>query len=146
MTVPFCQILLRRPWEMTDADVIRLRESQGKYSLTSMAERRCSVPGVWREVLGVYRDRDSLEAEFGQRRRDDPASVPELHTELAGIASRAFEDSESSVLIRVLLHELSDPGMITDLFITLNRVDLVEVQSLPAPGRTWPAPAPQAVP
>jgi hypothetical protein len=140
---PFCEILYRRAWDMTDADVIRLGANQGAYSFEDpepgAPDRRCAVRHIWREVLGVYLDRDSLEATHADSARG-------LRPELAKIADAAFEGSDTSVVIRVLLHELSDPGESTDLFVTLNRVDLVEVQSLPAPGRTWPDPAPPAVP
>lgn len=59
----------------------------------------------------------------------------QMNDELEKLADQAWEDSESSILIRVCIHEFSDPGQIEDLFIILNRNDLIEAQSLPAAGR-----------
>lgn len=123
------------------------------------------VRDTWREVLDVYRDRADLEAVFGQsqptcvqpgcraRLREtgwhlppgaavtdthehQPASRPgQLDGDLAKLANQVWEDSDSSILIRVCIHEFSDPGQVEDLFVILNRNDLIEAQSLPAAGR-----------
>src|SRR5712691_6115222 len=166
-----CQVVLVRAGHLTDAHVIRLGRGQGTWPNTTWRPRRPSgqtweVRHAWREVLDVFPDRDSLEAQFGQwqpacaqpgcgaRLYDDgwhayslgtsateahehkPRHRPgQLDAELAPLADQVWEDSESSVLIRVLIHELSDPGEIEDLFVVLNRNDLIEAQSLPAPGR-----------
>jgi len=123
------------------------------------------VRHTWREVLDVYRDRADLEAVFGQwqpacvqpgcwaRLTDGGWHVPpgfdaaqahehesavqpgELNGELEKLADQVWEESESSILIRVCIHEFSDRGQVEDLFVILNRNDLIEAQSLPAAGR-----------
>jgi hypothetical protein len=123
------------------------------------------VRETWREVLDVYRDRDALAAVFGQwqpacvqpgcyaRLRETGWDVPpgfattdthehqsatqagQMNDELEKLADQVWEESESSILIRVCIHEFSDPGQIEDLFVILNRNDLIEAQSLPAAGR-----------
>jgi hypothetical protein len=62
-----------------------------------------------------------------------------MNDELEKLADQVWEESESSILIRVCIHEFSDPSQIEDLFVILNRNDLIEAQSLPAAGRegTW---------
>jgi hypothetical protein len=119
------------------------------------------VRDTWREVLDVYRDRADLEAMFGEwqpacvqpgchaRLRGTGWHVPpamaaqdhehqpaarrgQMNDELEKLADQVWEDSESSILIRVCMHEFSDPGQVEDLFIILNRNDLIEAQSLPA--------------
>ena len=123
------------------------------------------VRNTWREVLDVYRDRADLEAVFGQwqpacvqpgchaRLRETGWHVPpgtattdahehqpatrrgQMNGELEQLAAQVWEDSESSILIRVCIHEFSDPGQIEDLFVILSRNDMIEAQSLPAAGR-----------
>jgi hypothetical protein len=123
------------------------------------------VRDTWREVLDVYRHRADLEAMFGEshpacaqpgchaRLRDTGWHVPsgatttdthehqpatrrgQMNDDLEKLADQVWEDSESSILIRVCIHELSDVGQIADLFVILNRNDLIEAQSLPAAGR-----------
>jgi len=119
------------------------------------------VWGTWREVLDVYRSRADLEAMFGEsqpacmqpgcyaRLRETGWHVPpmtagqdhehqpavrrgQMNDELEKLADQVWEDSESSILIRVCIHEFSDPGQVEDLFVILNRNDLIEAQSLPA--------------
>jgi hypothetical protein len=133
---------------------------------TTPAERPriVEIRHTWREVLDVFRDRESLEEQYGQcwpacaqhdcgaRLHDDgwhvrpgaPADAHEhqpshrpgqLDADLARLADQVWDDSDSSILIRVLIHELSGPGEIEDLFIVLNRNDLIEAQSLPIAGR-----------
>lgn len=165
-----CGVVLVRARDLTDAHVIRLGRGQGTWPIP--ARRSCRPGGeaievrhAWREVLDVFCDRDSLEAQFGQRQpacaqqgcsarlQDDgwhihsaastadghehkPRHRPgQLDAGLAGLADKVWEDSAGSILVRVLIHELSDPGEIEDLFVVLNRNDLIESQSLPAAGR-----------
>jgi hypothetical protein len=122
------------------------------------------VRGTWREVLDVYRDRAALEAVYGEwqppcvhpgcyaRLRETgwhvlpafPAThggehesatrLGQMDDDLEKLADQVWEDSESSILIRVCIHEFSDPGHVEDLFVVLNRNDLIEAQSLPAAG------------
>jgi hypothetical protein len=163
-----CQVVLVKAWYLTDAHVIRLGREQGIYETPKWPSTGRTRPGsigvrgTWREVAEVYRDRDDLEAVFGQfqpacgqpgchaRLREggwhapagtattdthehQPATRPgQLNDELAKLADQVWEESESSILIRVCIHELSDAGQVEDLFVILNRNDLIEAQSLPA--------------
>jgi hypothetical protein len=163
-----CEVVLVRAGCLTDAHVIRLGANQGSfpagYRWTRVNGRQAEPRHAWREVLDVFPDRDSLEAQFGDwqpgcvqagcqaRLRDDvwflprgtgldsdhehgPAFEPgRLDSALAQIADQAWQDRYSSLLIRVLIQELSTPGEIEDLFVILDRNDLVEAQSLPAAG------------
>ncbi len=147
-----CQVVLVKAWHLTDAHVIRLGRGQGIYQTPTWPSTARTRPGsvdirdTWREVLDVYRDRADLEAVFGQSQalgavtadthEHHPATRPgQLDRELANLADQVWEESESSILIRVCIHELSDPAQIEDLFVILNRNDLIEAQSLPAAGR-----------
>jgi hypothetical protein len=132
VTLSFCTTLHRRAWDLTDADVIRLGCGQGSWDELQGRRGRVEVRGTWREVLGVYRDREALTA----------AQDPEAGGRLDKLADKAFEDSHNAMIIQVCLHELSDPGMIDDLFMIVRQVDMIEVQSLPVPGleRRWDLP------
>jgi hypothetical protein len=126
---------------------------------------KAEVRHVWREVLHVYREPADLEGVYGpwslsctqpgchavlhgsawqqgrgatpahEHQADAPPGHKAMAAELALLADKTWEDSESSMLVRLLLHEFSDPGEIQDVLVILNRNDLVEAQSLPAVGR-----------
>lgn len=128
-----CDVLTRRAWDLARDDIIRLQPGQGKWREPASwpvtvieGGRRISarpvIPGTWREVLDVYRDRDRLPAYCGQP-----------HGSLVALADEVFENREDCMMIRLLVHELSNPEYAEDLFVVIRRVELVEAQSLPAP-------------
>jgi len=104
--------------------VIRLGGGQGTWGQLPVRRGRLEVRGTWREVLGVYRDRDALNG----------AQDPEPGSPLDQLADQAFEERRDAMIIQVCLHELSDPCQAEDLFLIVRQTDLIEVQSLPAPG------------
>lgn len=136
--------------------------------------RSARVRHAWREVLDVYRNRSELEAHEGEQglpctqescfsrlysdgwhpragqeedHQHQAARRPgSLTGATARLADAAWENSEGSVVIRLLLHEISDPTEIETILVILNGIDLVETQSLPAPGTPgWGGdPAPEA--
>jgi len=157
--------------------VIRLGPGQGRwrsFKRTRPGGREADPRRTWREVLDVFLDRGTLEAEFGNWQvdctqpgcsakqhdgawqaplgtelQDDHEHHPSgrggrLEGELAWLAEQAWDESESSIVVRVVIQEFSDPSEIEDLFILMNRYDLVEAQSLPAAGYedTWPSRCP----
>jgi hypothetical protein len=178
-----CEVVTVRATRLAEGHVIRLHHTQGAYTSPGPEDLPCGkkagvIHGTWREVLGVYHDYDSLEAEHGEalqhcthegcrawlvgagnwrnggvwrdgegnwrngglsKHEHEAAPAGQLWGELAALARDAFGDGYGQVVIRVLLAEASTSGEIADVFIRLDRHDLVEAQSLPAEGMeaTW---------
>lgn len=124
MTPPTCTAVQRRAWDLTAADVIRLSFGQGSWDELPGSGGQLEIRGTWREVLGVFRDREALTG------AQDPAPGSPLDQ----LAERAFQHSYDAIVIQVCLHEISGPGTTEDLFMIVRRLDLIETQSLPAPG------------
>jgi hypothetical protein len=109
----YCEVLRKRARDLRDTDVIR------HY-------------GEWREVLSVYHGEE--EAQRGLGLSDPP--LPR-ETVLAEQVRDAFDRcADTYVILRLWVHEKSADQM-EDMFVTVYRNELVEVQSLPACG---PAP------
>ena len=126
-------MLTRRARDLAGVDVIRLHDRQVISFLyvglgRGVYRRGVTLAGRWREVLGVYRDNAELEAEFGVL--DDDA-------DLRMLAARAFDRAWPGwVLVRVCLPEAGDGFDVEDVFVLLERNELIDVQSLPAYEKT----------
>jgi hypothetical protein len=103
----WCDIRTRRATDLTDQDVIMLN-------------------GQWTEVLGVYRDMDEWEAEFGALGGDTAGPEREL-------AEDALDWSTPTwVLLRVFDLASSDPATTGDRLVKVYKFSLIPVQTLPA--------------
>jgi hypothetical protein len=135
-----CPVVQVRASHLTCAHVIRLESNQGTiwqektwrtdvHPSRQATARPLDVRHAWREVLGAYTDRASLEAEFGSQ----------LDRDLASLAEEAWDNRHRAMVIRVLIHEVSDASEISEMFVILNLHDRIGAQSLPAAGmeREW---------
>lgn len=130
-----CPVVQVRASCLTSAHVIRLGANQGTiwregtwrkdvHPSRQAAARTVDVRRTWREVLGAYPARDSLEAITGSRAGGD----------LSCLAEEAWDNHCRAMVIRVLIHEVSCAREIADVFVILNLHDLLDAQPLPAVG------------
>lgn len=130
-----CPVVQVRASYLTRAHVIRLGANQGTiwqenawrkevHPSRRAAAHAIDVRRTWREVLGAYTDRASLEAITDSR----------LGGDLSGLAEEAWDNRHRAMVIRVLIHEVSDACEIADVFVILNVHDLLDAQPLPAAG------------
>jgi hypothetical protein len=107
----------------------------------------CTQPGCQARLHGNdWKQRPGWPHDDHEHR---PAARPgQLDAAQTRLANQAWGHGEGAVLIRLLIHEHSDPGQIEDLFVILDRNDLVEAQTLPAIGReaAWCSPSGKLTP
>lgn len=103
----WCDVRTRRAEDLTSQDVIRWKNR-------------------WTEVMGVYRDMDEWEHEFGAIGGDTAGPERKLTIDALDWASPAW------VLLRLFDLDSSNPAETADTVARVYRFELIEVQTLPA--------------